>query len=107
MIHNDQELQGTQERIAFFCRLVAHMRQVESPADFRYMASSYLAEIEKIELLARPNHVWISNSPFIEAAARSQGNNRPMPRPVASITRSGQSDSGRITCLIPIEDIVT
>ena len=38
MIHNDQELQGTQERIAFFCRLVAHMRQVESPANFRYMA---------------------------------------------------------------------
>ena len=44
MIHNDQELQGTQERIAFFCRLVAHMRQVESPANFRYMASGYLAD---------------------------------------------------------------
>ena len=48
MIRNDQELQCTQERIAFFCRLVAHMRQVESPVNFRYMASGYLAEIEKM-----------------------------------------------------------
>ena len=48
MIHNDQELQCTQERMAFFCRLVAHMRQVESPANFRSMASGYLAEIEKM-----------------------------------------------------------
>ena len=48
MIHNDQELQCTQERIVFFCRLVAHMRQIESPANFRYMASGYLAEIEKM-----------------------------------------------------------
>ena len=48
MIQNDQELQCTQERMAFFCRLVAHMRQVESPANFRYMASGYLVEIEKM-----------------------------------------------------------
>ena len=48
MIQNDQELQCTQERMAFFCRLVAHMRQVESPANFRSMASGYLAEIEKM-----------------------------------------------------------
>jgi hypothetical protein len=34
--------------MAFFCRFVAHMRQVESPANFRYMASGYLAEIEKM-----------------------------------------------------------
>jgi len=34
--------------MAFFCRLVAHMRQVESPANFRYMASGYLAEIDKM-----------------------------------------------------------
>ena len=48
MIQNDQELQCTQERMAFFCRFVAHMRQVESPANFRYMASGYLVEIEKM-----------------------------------------------------------
>ena len=46
----NEELQGTQERIAFFCRLVAHMRQVESLANFRYMASGYLAEIEKMHV---------------------------------------------------------
>ena len=48
MIHNDQELQCSQERMAFFCRLVAHMRQVESPENFRSMASGYLAEIAKM-----------------------------------------------------------
>lgn len=48
MIQNDVELQGTQERIAYFCRLVAHLRQLESPENFRYMASGYLAEIERM-----------------------------------------------------------
>lgn len=48
MIQNDTELQGTQERIAFFSRLVANMRQVEKPENFKYMASGYLAEIDKM-----------------------------------------------------------
>jgi hypothetical protein len=48
MIHDDAELQGTQERIAFFSRLVANMHQVEKPENFKYMASGYLAEIEKM-----------------------------------------------------------
>jgi SRSO17 transposase len=48
MIQNDTELQETQERIAYFCQLVAHMRQRESAANFKYMASGYLAEIEKM-----------------------------------------------------------
>ena len=48
MIHNDGELQCTQERIAFFARLVANMRQVEKPENFKYMASGYLVEIEKM-----------------------------------------------------------
>jgi hypothetical protein len=48
MIQNDQELACTQERIAFFCRLVANMRKVESPDNFRLYANSYLAEIEKM-----------------------------------------------------------
>jgi type IV secretory pathway ATPase VirB11/archaellum biosynthesis ATPase len=48
MIHNDKELQGTQERIAYFYKLVTHMRQRESAANFQYMASGYLAEIEKM-----------------------------------------------------------
>ena len=48
MIHNDVELQGTQERVAYFRRLVAHMRTIESMENFKYMASGYLAEIEKM-----------------------------------------------------------
>jgi hypothetical protein len=48
MIQNDTELQVTQERIAYFCQLVTHMRQRESAANFKYMASGYLAEIEKM-----------------------------------------------------------
>lgn len=48
MIHNDAELQGAQERIAFFSHLVANMRQVEKPENFKYMASAYLAEIERM-----------------------------------------------------------
>ena len=48
MIYNEVELQGTQERLAFFSRLVANMRQVEKPENFKYMASGYLAEIEKM-----------------------------------------------------------
>jgi hypothetical protein len=39
MIHNDVELQDTQERIAFFPRLVANMRQVERLENFKYIAS--------------------------------------------------------------------
>ena len=48
MIQNDAELEGTQARIAYFSRLVANMRKVESPESFRLMAGSYLAEIEKM-----------------------------------------------------------
>lgn len=48
LIANDMELECTQERIAFFSRLVANMRQVEKSENFKYMASGYLAEIEKM-----------------------------------------------------------
>ncbi len=48
MIQNDLELEGTQERLAFFCRLVANIRKVESAENFPLMASGYLAEIEKM-----------------------------------------------------------
>lgn len=48
MIHNDLELEGMQERIAFFSKLVANMRKVESPENFSFMASGYLVEIEKM-----------------------------------------------------------
>ena len=46
MIHNDQELRATQERIAYFEGLVAQFRVTTSPVEFALMASGYLAEIE-------------------------------------------------------------
>ena len=48
MIHNDQELTITQERILRLSQLVAQMRVVASPDDFRLFSNSYLAEIEKM-----------------------------------------------------------
>jgi hypothetical protein len=48
MISNDDELNCTVERIAFFRRLVANMRKVESPDSFRLFSNSYLAELEKM-----------------------------------------------------------
>lgn len=48
MIQNDQELKATQERIAYFEGLVAQFRVTTSPAEFKLMASGYLAEIERM-----------------------------------------------------------
>ncbi len=55
MIANDGELQGTQERLAFFYRIVGNIRaQARTPEEYRLYANSYLAEIEKMnaEVLA-------------------------------------------------------
>lgn len=48
MIHNDVELKGTQERIAYFEGLVAQFRVSVSRENFPAMAEGYLAEIEKM-----------------------------------------------------------
>lgn len=43
MIRNDQELQVTLERIAYFQRQVRHLRQVETnPANYRLSVKGYL-----------------------------------------------------------------
>lgn len=54
MVHNDLELQGTQERIAYFYQLLAQFRITTPPENYAAMASSYIAEIEKMhaEVLA-------------------------------------------------------
>ena len=49
MIANDQELRGTQTRIAYFQDLLAQMRVAAPPELFPSMASGYRAEIEKME----------------------------------------------------------
>jgi len=54
MIANDQELNVTLDRIARFQRQVAHLRAVEkSPASYHGSASSFLAEIDRMQLEVR------------------------------------------------------
>jgi hypothetical protein len=48
MIQNDVELQCTQERIAYFTKLVAQFRTSVDPANFSAMSGGYLAEIERM-----------------------------------------------------------
>ena len=48
MIQNDQKLEGTQERIAFFYRIMAQMRVAATPEEYHLYSNSYLAEIEKM-----------------------------------------------------------
>ena len=49
MIHNDQELQATQERIAYFHRLLAQLRVTATPTEFPLVASSYRAELIRMQ----------------------------------------------------------
>ena len=49
MIHNDQELKATQERIAYFYQLLAQFRVTASPENYSAMSGGYLAEIEKMQ----------------------------------------------------------
>ena len=54
MIHNDQELRITRERIARFEDQLAHLRQVETnPAHYHASASGFLAEIDRMQLDVR------------------------------------------------------
>lgn len=48
MITNDQELQGTQERIAFFYRILAQMRVAATREEYRLYSNSYLVEINRM-----------------------------------------------------------
>ena len=49
MIHDDQELAATQERIAYFYRLLAQLRVTASPEEFPAVASGYRAEIARMQ----------------------------------------------------------
>ena len=48
MIRNDQELECTQQRIAYFYRLLAQFRVTVKPEIYPMMAGGYIAEIEKM-----------------------------------------------------------
>jgi hypothetical protein len=49
MIHNDQQLAVTQERIAYFQRVLAQLRVTASPEEFPAVASGYRAEIVRMQ----------------------------------------------------------
>ncbi|MFN2454098.1 MAG: hypothetical protein ABR577_07735 [Pyrinomonadaceae bacterium] len=49
MIHDDQELGATQERIAYFYSLLAQLRVTAKPEEFPMVASGYRAEITRMQ----------------------------------------------------------
>ena len=54
MIANDQQLQTTLERISWFQKQVAHLRQTETnPVNYRASVSGFLAEIDRMQLDVR------------------------------------------------------
>ena len=65
MIANDQQLQTTLERIAWFQNQVTHLRKMETnPINYRAAVSGFLAEIDRMQLDVReyysvlpPKHV--------------------------------------------------
>jgi hypothetical protein len=68
MISNDQELQVTLERIRYFQRQVAHLRQVENnPANYRLSVSGYLTELDRMYLKVR-DYLWLHPSEIAVAA---------------------------------------
>jgi len=65
MIRSDVELQAAQEYVLRFERILAAARQTYAPEAYEAMASSYLAEIERVnaEILA-----YLKHAPSQEAA---------------------------------------
>ena len=54
MIRNDHELEVTLERIKYFQRQIAQLRQVETnPENYRLSVSGYLAELDRMNLEAQ------------------------------------------------------
>jgi hypothetical protein len=49
MIHNDQELAVTQDRIGYFQRLLAELRVTARPEEFPAVASGYRSEIVRMQ----------------------------------------------------------
>ena len=47
MIANDQELKVTQERISYFCNLLARLRVSSRPEELPLVAGGYRAEVER------------------------------------------------------------
>ena len=58
MIHNDQELRTTLERISHFQAQVARIREVETdPRNYHASVSGFLAELDRMNLEVR-EYLW-------------------------------------------------
>lgn len=54
MIANDRELKTTLDRISWFQRQAAHLRETErNPANYRAAVSGFLTEIDRMQLEVR------------------------------------------------------
>ncbi len=54
MIHNDQELEVTKQRIRYFQQQVEKLQQVETnPQNYQLSAGGFLAEIDRMNLEVR------------------------------------------------------
>lgn len=49
MIHDDQELEATQQRIAYLQQVLAQLRVTAAPEEFPLVASGYRAEIVRMQ----------------------------------------------------------
>ena len=62
MIANDQQLETTLERIAWFQKQVVHLRKTETnPVNYRAAASGFLAEIDRMQLEVREYYSFLPN----------------------------------------------
>ena len=69
MIENDQQLQTTLERLAWFQNQVAHLRKTETnPVNYRAAVSGFLAEIDRMQLDVRE---YFSFLPAAGSAAKN------------------------------------
>jgi hypothetical protein len=54
MIHTEQELQTTLDRIAWMQNQIAHLRRVETnPDNYHASSSGFLAEVDRMQLEVR------------------------------------------------------
>ena len=49
MIHNDNELAVTRERVAMFERMLEELRKTARPEEWRELSSGYRLEIERMQ----------------------------------------------------------
>ncbi|HVS38848.1 MAG TPA: hypothetical protein VMS17_25045 [Gemmataceae bacterium] len=74
MIANDQQLQATLERIAWFQQQVAHLRRTETNlVNYRAAVTGFLAEIDRMQLEARE---YFSVLPAADAGAAATNGGR-------------------------------